>query len=106
MGRANVGPDVLTSLGRKGPVKGSSDRGFGLVVGGAFLLIGCWQLSHGVAPRWYLAVPAAFLITFGLIAPHLLAPLNRAWMKLGLLLHRIVAPVLMGVVFFGVVLPI
>ena len=56
--------------------------------------------------QWYLVVPAACLVIAGVIAPHVLAPLNRAWMKLGLLLHRIVAPVLMGIVFFGVVLPI
>ena len=93
-------------MSRKEKIKGSSDRGFGLVVGGIFLLLGCWPLLHGLSPRWYLVVPAALLIIFGAVAPSLLAPLNRAWMKLGLLLHRVVAPVLMGIVFFGVVLPI
>lgn len=106
MEKADIRPDVLSSLGRKERVKGSSDRAFGLIVGGIFLLIGCWPLLHGHAPRWYVVVPAAFLVIFGIVAPRLLAPLNRAWMRLGLLLHRVVAPVLMGIVFFGVVLPI
>jgi len=86
-------------------IKGSSDRGFGLVVGGIFMLIGCWPLVRGLSPRWYLVVPAAALTIAGVLAPRVLAPLNRAWMKLGLLLHRVIAPVLMGIVFFGVVLP-
>jgi len=96
----------LSSLGRERKMKGSSDRAFGLVVGGLFMLLGSWPIVHGFAPRWYLVGPAAFLVLFGLVAPRVLAPLNRAWMRLGLLLHRIVAPVLMGIVFFGVVLPI
>jgi Saxitoxin biosynthesis operon protein SxtJ len=70
------------------------------------MLLGCWPLLHGFPPRWYLVIPAAFLVTFGLVAPRLLAPLNHAWMWLGLMLHRVVAPVLMGIVFFGVILPI
>src|SRR5437773_6466850 len=96
---------AVTNLKRKPQMKGSSDRGFGLVVGGIFMLIGCWPLVRGLSPRWYLVVPAGLLIIFGALAPRALAPLNRAWMKLGLLLHRVVAPLLMGIVFFGVVLP-
>jgi len=87
-------------------MKGPTDRGFGLVVGGIFILLGCWPLVHGFSPRWYLVIPAAFLVLFGTVAPRMLMPLNRAWMRLGLLLHRVVAPVLMGIVFFGVVMPI
>ena len=92
-------------MNRRTKIKGSSDRGFGLVVGGIFMLIGCWPLVRGLSPRWYLVVPAAALMIAGVLAPRVLAPLNRAWMKLGLLLHRVVAPILMGIVFFGVVLP-
>jgi len=92
-------------VNRRTKIKGSSDRGFGLVVGGIFMLIGCWPLVRGLSPRWYLVVPAAALMIAGVLAPRVLAPLNRAWMKLGLLLHRVIAPVLMGIVFFGVVLP-
>ena len=106
MDRRGSRSDVLRSLNRQGNIKGSSNRGFGLVVGGIFLLIGCWPLLRGLSPRWYVVVPAALLVIAGVIAPNALAPLNRAWMKLGLLLHRVVAPVLMGIVFFGVVLPI
>ena len=98
--------DSHIKLPRKAKIAGSSDRGFGLTVGGVLMLLGCWPLIRGLPPRWYLVVPAAFLVIAGVIAPRVLAPLNRAWMKLGLLLHRVVAPVLMGIVFFGVVLPI
>ena len=35
-----------------------------------------------------------------------LAPLKRAWMKLGELLHRVVSPVVLGVIYFGVFTPV
>src|SRR6266511_3222844 len=84
-------PVLLISLARKGNIKGSSNRAFGVVVGGMLLLFGCWPLLTGAVPRWYLIGPAALLVMAGLIAPVVLAPLNRAWIKLGLLLRRNVA---------------
>ncbi len=45
-----------------------------------------------------------FLIV-GLVRPSLLAPLNRLWFRLGLLLHKIVNPVVMGLLFYGAILP-
>jgi hypothetical protein len=35
-----------------------------------------------------------------------LAPLNRAWMKLGELMGRVVSPVVLGIIFFGVFTPV
>jgi hypothetical protein len=40
-----------------------------------------------------------------LLIPAALNPLNRAWLKFGLLLHKIINPVVMGLVFYGAVLP-
>jgi Saxitoxin biosynthesis operon protein SxtJ len=39
------------------------------------------------------------------VRPHLLAPLNRLWLKLGLLLHRVVTPAIMGLLFYLVITP-
>ena len=40
---------------------------------------------------------------FALLCPAALGPLNQLWLRFGLLLHKIVNPVLMALVFFGVV---
>jgi hypothetical protein len=40
-----------------------------------------------------------------LLWPSSLRPLNRLWMKLGLLLHRIVNPIVMGLLFYGTIWP-
>ena len=92
-------------LSREEHIEGSSDRVFGLVFAGAFLVIAIWPLVHGVTPRWWaLGVSAVFGIV-AWIKPVLLARLNRMWMKLGLLLGKIISPIALGILFYGVLTP-
>lgn len=91
---------------REHEVKTSSDRSFGLVFAAVFLIIGLWPLVGGGALRpWSLGVAAVFGV-LALLAPRLLAPLNRLWAKLGLLLHHVVNPLIMGLIFFVTVTPV
>ena len=87
------------------PVAGGSDRGFGFVMTGLFTVVGLFPLLDGAAPRpWALAVAGAVL-GLALVKAELLAPLHKVWFKLGLLLHRIVSPVVLALLFYGVVTP-
>lgn len=96
---------VHENLDREEAVQGSSDRTFGLVFTVVFLALGLWPLWKGGAVHyWSLGVGAAFLI-LSFARPTLLGPLNRLWMKFGLLLNRIVSPVILGILFFLVVTP-
>ena len=86
-------------------VAGSSDRGFGIVFTVVFLAVGLWPLTGGNGLRWWsLALAAAFLAA-ALLRPTLLAPLNRLWTRFGLLLHKLVNPLVMGLMFFAVITP-
>jgi hypothetical protein len=86
-------------------VEGSSDKSFGLVFAGFFAIVACLPLLHGEAPRlWALAVAAAFA-AIAFVRPSLLAVPNRWWMKFGLLLAKIVNPIVMGLVFYLTVTP-
>ncbi|MBU3693627.1 MAG: hypothetical protein FGM40_02215 [Rhodocyclaceae bacterium] len=88
------------------PAEGPSERKFGLTMAVASLLIGALPLLEAAPPRyWLLAVAAAFLAA-ALLWPRGLAPLNAAWFKLGDLMARVVGPVALGVLFFGVITPI
>jgi hypothetical protein len=94
------------SFAREEDVKISSERAFGLVFATVFAIIGLWPLFHGNPVRlWSLGIAAVFLI-LAFAAPKILAPLNRLWMKFGLLLHAIVNPVVMAFLFFSTVTPI
>ena len=93
------------SFDRSGTVKSSSDRAFGIVFATLFVVVGVLPLFSGGAVRvWSLAVAAMFLAA-ALLRPALLAPLNRLWTRFGLLLHRIVSPVVLGIMFFAVITP-
>jgi predicted membrane metal-binding protein len=82
-----------------------SNRSFGLVFAAVFAVLALWPLLRGGDLRWVpLAIAASFL-TVALAAPAVLAPLNRLWMRFGRLLHGIVNPVVMAVIFVGVITP-
>ncbi|MGH8570378.1 MAG: SxtJ family membrane protein, partial [Gammaproteobacteria bacterium] len=94
------------NLQRDQHVEGSSDRAFGLVFGGVFVVIACWPLFDGEPPRWWAFGVAAVLAMIAALRPALLAVPNRLWIKLGLLLGRVVSPIALGVLFYGVVAPL
>lgn len=93
------------SLQRQDQVRASSDRAVGLVFAVVFLLIGLfpWFFGGGLRP-WALIVGAVFVAT-ALLMPALLGPLNRVWTLLGLLLHKVMTPFVLGVMFFLVITP-
>ena len=87
-------------------IKISSNKSFGIVFSIVFLLIAIYPFIHNQELRvWSLVIATIFLI-LGLINSRALTPLNKLWFKFGLLLGRIVSPIIMGLIFFLVVTPI
>ena len=87
-------------------VKVGSDRAFGCVFAVVFAVAGFYPVLDAGPVRWWcLAVAAVFLIA-ALTRPAVLHPLNRLWFRFGLLLHRVVTPVVMGLMFFLTVTPV
>ena len=83
-----------------------SNKNFGIVFFIVFLLIAVWPLIDGQSLRvWSLIVSLIFLV-LGLLNSKLLNPLNLAWVKFGKILGKIVAPIVMGVIYFIIVTPI
>ena len=87
-------------------IKISSNRSFGIVFFFVFLIISLWPLINENPLRvWSIYIAIVFLI-LGLINSNFLSPLNALWYKFGKLLGSIIAPIVMGIVFFIVVTPI
>ncbi len=86
-------------------IEGSSDRSFGLVFAAVFSIVALWPLVSSGAVRWWAAGVAATFALLAFVAPRVLAPLNRAWMKLGLWMGRVVSPIVLGILFFVVFWP-
>jgi hypothetical protein len=76
-----------------------SDRSFGWTFTGFFTLVALFFQP------WMLALAAATALVT-VIRSHWLAPFNRAWMKFGMLLHHVVSPVVLGLIYFGVFTPV
>ena len=91
---------------RKIETKIGSNRNFGLVFFTFFLILSIWPLMYEDPIRvWPFLISIVFLI-LGLMNSKILTPLNQFWFKFGMLLGSIIAPIVMGVVFFIVVTPI
>lgn len=85
--------------------KRGSNRAFGLVMGGFFLLVSLAPvLRHGPPRLWALGL-ALILLVLAIFAADWLAPLNRIWFRIGMLLHGVVSPLILGLLYFVVLVP-
>ena len=86
--------------------KKSNNRSFGILFCIVFLLIAIWPLISSNSIRyWALILSITFLI-LGAINSKLLSPLKVYWIKLGEILGKIIAPLVMSLVFFIILTPI
>ena len=103
-------PSLHENLAEREDVKVGSERGFGLIFAVVFIVISLLPLftmsdQEGQLRIWALVV-AAFFAGAALTMPRLLTPLNKLWFRFGLLLHKIVNPLIMGLLFFVTITPI
>jgi hypothetical protein len=93
------------AFSRDETIVAGSDRSFGLVMAAAFAILTLLNAWHnGRVWPWTGGVAALFMAA-ALLRPAMLNPLNRLWLKFGLLLHRVVNPIVMALLFYGTVLP-
>ena len=86
-------------------IKIGSNKSFGIVFFIVFLIISLYPMLKGQDLRlWSLIISFIFLI-LGMINSSILTPLNKIWFKFGILLGNIISPIVMAIIFFGVVLP-
>lgn len=87
-------------------MKRSSEKSFGILFFIVFAIIGLYPLlSFNFVSVWALVIALIFLF-LGLTKPSVLKPLNTGWIKLGEILGKIIAPIVMLLVFFIVITPI
>ena len=84
----------------------SSNKSFGIVFFVVFLLIAFYPLINQAGIKiWSVIISLIFLI-LGMLNSKLLTPLNKLWFKFGIILGKIVSPLIMALIFFTVVTPI
>lgn len=91
------------------PPEGPSNRSFGYTVGGILTLIALvkwWRASEITTVTAVLALIGVVLVVLALIAPSTLTRANHLWMRLGLVLFKIVNPVVMFLIYVSTFVPI
>ena len=84
----------------------TQNRSFGLLFFIVFLAFALWPLTKKGEINLYLISIALIFLILGLLNSKILTPLNKSWIKLGELLGRIIAPIVMGIVYFIILTPI
>ena len=84
----------------------TQNRSFGLLFFIVFLAFALWLLIKKGEINLYLISIALIFLILGLLNSKILTPLNKSWIKFGELLGRIIAPIVMGIVYFIILTPI
>jgi len=79
---------------------------FGILFFIFFLIVGIYPLKSGGVIRVWSVVLSLVFLTITIIRPNLFTFLNKLWIQFGILLGKIISPLVMGLVFFLVVAPI
>ncbi len=97
--------DLHEDFSREEEIAGASDRKFGLLFAAVFGAVGVvrWWLGHAWWEYWLGG--AVIFLAVAMVAPRVLAPLNRLWAALGLLLHKVVNPLVMALLFICCIAP-
>ena len=86
--------------------KKENNKSFGILFFIIFLLVAFWPLIHSEFIRlWALGIASIFLV-LGITNSKILTPIKKAWIKLGEILGKIIAPIVMGLIFFIIITPI
>ena len=86
--------------------KRSSNRSFGVLFFVVFLVVGFWPMLNNETPNYYLILFSLIFLILGLVNSKILSPLNLGWIKLGEILGKIIAPIVMAIVYFLILTPI
>lgn len=89
------------------PIILPTNQKFGWFFSAVFALAACWlfwQFETGFS--YLFLILSIFVAIITLSVPHLLEPFNRSWYSLGLLLGRIVNPIVLGFIFFFLITPV
>ena len=84
----------------------NQNRSFGLLFFIVFLALALWPLTKKGEINIYLISIALIFLALGLLNSKILSPLNKAWIKFGEILGRVIAPIVMAIVYFLILTPI
>ena len=86
--------------------KKENNKSFGILFFIIFLLIALWPLINSQFIRLWALVIASIFLVLGITNSKILTPVKKSWIKLGEILGKIIAPIVMGFIYFIIITPI
>ena len=86
-------------------IKLPSNRSFGIVFFIFFLILALWPILNDGKILYLPLILSFIFLLLGAFNSKILTPFNKVWMKFGLILGNIISPIVMGVIFFGIITP-
>jgi len=84
----------------------STEKSFGILFFIVFMIIAFYPILNSEKIKFLFFIPAFIFLILAYLKPNLLKPLNSAWVKIGEILGRVIAPIVMFLLFFIIVTPI
>ena len=86
--------------------KNKKNKQFGYLFFLIFLIIGLWPLLNSEKINLFFIFISSIFLILTLINSRILTPLSNLWIKFGELLGKVIAPIVMGFIFFLILTPI
>ena len=86
--------------------KNENNKSFGILFFIVFLLVALWPITDSGTIRVWAIVIAFIFLFLGIINSKILNPLKIIWIKLGEVLGKVLAPIVMGFIYFIIITPI
>lgn len=84
------------------------DKKFGLMLSAIFTILALYLFKKNNSLSLFLPLMliSMVFIYVALFASRVLSPFTRAWLQFGMLLNKVISPMILGVIFFGVITPV
>ena len=86
--------------------KNDSNKSFGILFFIVFLIIAIWPVLTSESIRVWAIILSLIFLVLGIINSKLLTPFKKIWIKLGEILGKFIAPIVMGFIYFLIITPI
>ena len=81
----------------------ASNKSFGLVFAVFFMILTLYQFVKFDKIHIYFFSIFSFFLIFSFIYPKIFTPFNKIWLKFGFYLGKVIAPIVMFIIYFTIV---
>ncbi|MDG2176432.1 MAG: hypothetical protein P8M72_09940 [Gammaproteobacteria bacterium] len=86
-------------------IKLPNNKNFGIFLATVLFILGIY-LGYSNDRLWLLMIPSILILGISFTKPNILTPFNKIWMSIGFILSIIARPIMMAIIYFGLITPV